>query len=141
MNSIDPSCLFCKIILGEIPGTKVYEDDNILAFLDINPVNLGHTLVVPKKHSKNIYNISDEEVSALIKIGKKIAEALQRAGIGDGVNLIMNNEKTAGQLIFHTHLHVIPRLENDGFRHWRGKGFSREEIEKTGEKIKVNLIK
>lgn len=133
------SCLFCKIIAGEVPSTKIYENEQVYAFLDINPVNLGHTLVVPKKHSENIYDISEDGTSALIHAGKKIASALKKELGADGVNLIMNNERAAGQIIFHAHLHVVPRLAADGFHHWKGKGFSKEEIEKAGDKIRPHL--
>ncbi|MEK7531320.1 MAG: HIT family protein [Patescibacteria group bacterium] len=139
MISSDPSCLFCKIIAQEVPSTKIYENESVYAFLDINPINLGHTLVVPKNHSENIHDISEEDATALMQAGKKIASALKKGLHADGVNLIMNNEKASGQIVFHAHLHIIPRLEADGFHHWRGKEFSKEEIEKAGEKIKNEI--
>ena len=115
-------CLFCKIIAhDEIPSTKVYENDSVYAFLDISPVNLGHTLVVPKKHYKNVYETPDEALAEMMSVAKKIATAIKSELKADGVNIIMNNDKTAGQIIFHSHLHVVPRYEGDGFVHWSNK--------------------
>lgn len=109
-------CIFCKIINGEIPSAKVYEDEDVYAFLDISQNTKGHTLVIPKEHSKNIYE-TDEKVAAKVfsqvpKIANAIREAFQPAGI----NILNNNEAPAGQSVFHLHLHLIPRYdETDGF--------------------------
>ena len=129
-------CLFCKIISGEIESEKIYEDEYTLAFLDINPLHPGHTLVVPKEHSRNILEISDESYRAVASTAKKIAEAIKEGLQSDGVNVHMNNESAAGQVIFHTHIHVIPRYLNDGFLPWHKTNYSKEEIELAGEKIK-----
>jgi len=112
-------CLFCKIIAGDIPSLKIYEDDSTYAFLDIHPVNLGHALVVPKRHSRNILDASEEDLAAIAASTKKIGQVLMDTG-AQGVNVIMNSEAPAGQVIFHTHCHVVPRYEGDGFTHWRG---------------------
>ena len=129
-------CLFCKIIDGEIESEKIYEDEYTFAFLDINPLHPGHTLVVPKEHSRNILEISDESYRAVASTAKKIAEAIKEGLLCDGVNVHMNNESSAGQVIFHTHVHVIPRYSNDGFLPWHKTTYSKEEIELAGEKIK-----
>ena len=134
-------CIFCKIVKGEIPSTKVYEDENTLAFLDIKPVNIGHILVIPKKHFKNIYDTPDEVLSELIKISKKISIAVKKSLGADGVNVTMNNEPASGQIIFHTHIHIIPRIEGDGFGVWHGKrDYNEDEKNEVAQKIKTATV-
>lgn len=134
------NCLFCKIIRGEIPSTKVYEDNHSFAFLDINPINPGHTLLVPKKHSENLYETSDETLRELAPVIKRLAVAVKKAVSADGINIGMNNDPAAGQLIFHAHIHIIPRHSEDGFRHWRGKrAYKDGEINQVAQKIIANL--
>ena len=129
-------CIFCKIIEGEIPSYKVYEDDEVLAFLDINPINPGHTLVVPKNHAKNLIEASEEDLLAAIKTIKKLAPAVME-GIGaKGFNLGVNNGSVAGQVVNHLHFHLMPRFENDGHHLWSGKPYSPGEAEIVAEKIK-----
>ncbi|MEK7203447.1 MAG: HIT family protein [Patescibacteria group bacterium] len=111
-------CIFCKIISGNIPSYKVYEDENVLAFLDINPVNAGHTLVIPKKHFASIENISQEDLSEVIKIVKKIGKAIKRGLKVQGYNVMMNNGFVAGQIVPHIHFHLVPRIVNDGLKLW-----------------------
>ncbi|MCK4386623.1 MAG: HIT family protein [Candidatus Pacebacteria bacterium] len=129
-------CLFCKIVAGEIPANKVYEDKNFLAFLDVNPVNQGHTLIIPKKHSRNILEIDDETFKEMMPIVKKLSEKIKTALNADGINIIINNEPAAGQIIFHTHIHIIPRFANDGLRHWPGGKYTEGEAEIIAKKIK-----
>lgn len=137
---MEKNCLFCKITRDEIPAAKVYEDDCSLAFLDINPINPGHTLLVPKKHSVNLYETSDETLRELAPIIKKLAVAVKKAVSADGINIGMNNDSAAGQLIFHAHIHIIPRHSEDGFKHWRSKRSYREgEIDLVAKKITANL--
>ena len=109
------SCVFCKIIKGELKSQKVYEDEDVIAFLDINPIHKGHTLVVSKKHYDNIYEIPDEDLKKLIVVVKKVAIALKKMG-ADGVNIVQNNDEAAGQRVFHIHFHVIPRYYGDKIR-------------------------
>lgn len=133
-------CLFCKIIAGEIPSTKVYEDENVLAILDINPVNIGHTLVIPKAHFENLYTIPDDLLSAMMLAVQKLAVAIKRAEAADGINIAMNNERAAGQLIDHAHIHIIPRHTDDGFTHWKSKrGYEPGETDMVSKKIKSGL--
>lgn len=127
-------CIFCKIIKGEIPVYKIYEDDKSFAFLDANPVNPGHILIVPKKHFKNIFDLEENTIVDIIKIAKKISIALKKAG-ADGVNITMNNEKAAGQAVFHFHTHVIPRLAGDNLPPWPTKKYKDGESKKIAEKI------
>ncbi len=131
-------CLFCKIINKEIPSTQVYEDDTVYAFLDIHPVNPGHVLIAPKKHSTNLMDIEDADMEAVIRLSKKIAQALTAQGAA-GINLEMNNGQVAGQVIPHTHLHVVPRTESDGLKHWPGKEYAPGEAEAVAEGIRKNL--
>src|SRR3989338_6667605 len=106
-------CIFCKIIRGEIPSKKVYDDKDVLAFLDINPANPGHVLVVPKKHADDITKSDDEDLAKAMKVVKNITASLKERMSAIGVNVVQNNGKHAGQLVAHTHFHVIPRYEND----------------------------
>jgi len=129
-------CIFCKIIKGEIPCSKVYEDKNVLAFLDISPVNKGHALVIPKKHYADFLDMPDEAVKQIFTAAKRIANAIMKGTGAAGFNLGMNNRKAAGQLVFHAHLHIITRFEGDGLRHWPGKKYGEGEAEETAGNIK-----
>lgn len=134
------TCLFCKIISGEIPAQKVYEDEHTLAFLDIHPINIGHTLIVPKKHFANLYETPDEVISQIAIVAKKLSIAIKDAVQSDGINIEMNNDSVAGQIIFHTHIHIIPRFQNDGFKHWHSPRDYREgEMKEVSEKIQSRL--
>jgi len=106
-------CIFCKIIAGEIPSSKVYEDEDFIAFLDIQPNNFGHTLLVPKKHFVNVYDTSEEVGSKIYPLLTKISNAVKKATGCDGINIIQNNEADAGQVVFHSHIHIIPRYKDD----------------------------
>ena len=106
-------CIFCKIVNGEIPSHKIYEDQNVLAFLDITQGTKGHTLIIPKKHVKNIYELDEETVYNVFKVVPKISTALKNAFSPIGLNLISNNDQPH-QSVFHFHIHLIPRYEDDG---------------------------
>ena len=129
------SCIFCNIIKGEIPCTKVYEDTEVFAFLDIKPVNPGHTLVIPKKHFENIHETPDELLGKMTIVAKKIADAILKLG-AKGINIGMNNGAVAGQSVFHAHMHVMPRYGKDSFSLWVGKEYDGNEREEVAEKIK-----
>ncbi len=133
------NCIFCKIIKGEIPADKIYEDENCFAFLDIKPVNLGHALLIPKRHYENLYELPDDLLSKIAPIIKKIALAVKSGVNAEGINIGMNNEGPAGQLVLHAHFHIMPRFSNDGHVHWHGKEYSKEEFSQTAEKIKEKL--
>lgn len=130
-------CIFCKIIAGEIPSFKVYEDEAVLAFLDINPVNPGHTLVVPKKHFANIEEADEEILCRIMKVVKKIGVSLKNNLGVTGYNVGVNNDPMAGQIVPHLHFHVMPRLEGDGYKLWEGKKYKDGEAEKILGKIKI----
>lgn len=134
------NCIFCKIIEKEIPAEKIYEDKNVLAFLDIKPINIGHTLVIPKKHFKNIYEIPNEDFCNLMLVVKKLSNIIKKSLKADGINIGMNNDESAGQIIFHSHIHIIPRFKKDNLKHWKGKGkYKKGEIEDILKKIKIFL--
>ena len=134
-----PDCIFCKVIRGELPSSKVYEDDRTLAFLDIHPVNPGHTLVVPKKHSADIFEIGQDEWDAVMRAVRKVSRALENALKPTGINLAMNNKSGAGQIVFHAHVHVMPRFPNDGHELWKGRPYPEGEAERVAGKIREKL--
>ncbi len=107
-------CIFCKIIAGEIPSVKVYEDDDVIAFMDISPVIHGHTLVLPKAHVPNLLEAPDDVLAKVFSVAKRIANAQMKAFHADGVNIHQTNGAAAGQSVFHLHVHVIPRYNDDG---------------------------
>lgn len=110
------NCIFCKIVTGEIPSAKIYEDENVYAFLDISQVTKGHTLVVPKVHKETIFELTPDMAGPIFESVKKVADAIQKAYSPKGLNLLNNNGKTAGQTVFHYHIHLIPRYgAEDGF--------------------------
>ena len=130
-------CIFCKIRDGEIPSDKIYEDENTLAFLDKNPINEGHTLVIPKEHYVNIIDIPEETLKQVIITVKKIAVAISKDS--EGISIAQNNKDAAGQVVDHIHFHVIPRISNDNHKLWKGKPYKEGVAEKIAEKIK-NLL-
>ncbi|MGT2712484.1 HIT family protein [Streptococcus oriscaviae] len=105
-------CIFCKIIAGEIPASKVYEDEQVLAFLDITQVTKGHTLVVPKNHYRNLLEMDGSAAATLFETVPKIARQLKDKLAAKGLNIIANNEPVAGQTVFHTHVHLLPRFDD-----------------------------
>jgi histidine triad (HIT) family protein len=132
-------CLFCKIIRGEVPSEKIYEDAQTYAFLDINPVNHGHTLVIPKTHAQDIRDISHDSFLSVMNTVWKLSSTIREALGADGINIAMNNGMHAGQLVDHVHLHIIPRFAGDGYTHWKGAPYNDGEVSQIAEKIK-NLL-
>jgi len=142
-NVIMENCIFCKIANREIPCYKIYEDDLVLAFLDINPVVSGHVLVIPKKHFESIFEADEEYLERIIVVAKKISLKMKEALGVEGVNLYQANGSIAGQTVFHFHLHVLPRTAGDSvdFFKWMGKitkNFGKEEFEETRSKLTIN---
>lgn len=135
-------CVFCKIINGEIPCVKVYEDKEVLAFLDISPVNKGHTLVIPKKHYEVITEVPQKTFTKLMAELHTIATAVVIATNAEGFNIINNNKKVASQEVPHVHFHIIPRFSDDTFGHkWPTVKYSENEIEEYRKKIEKELKK
>jgi histidine triad (HIT) family protein len=112
----DPDCLFCKLVAGEIPSLKIDEDDKTIAFMDINPWTRGHALVIPKEHSRNIYDVEPDDLAAVHITAQRLAKRMRDRLGCDGVNTLQSSEPVAMQTIFHTHVHVIPRYSDDGLR-------------------------
>ncbi|QKY68515.1 HIT family protein [Lentibacillus sp. CBA3610] len=132
-------CIFCKIIDGELPSAKVYEDEAVYAFLDISQVTKGHTLVIPKTHTKNIYETPPEVASKLFERIPTIANAIKKAYQPAGMNLLNNNEKLADQSVFHLHIHLLPRYgEDDGFSfNWQvhTDDYSQDDLQQIAKEI------
>ncbi len=134
------NCVFCKIISGDIPSYKVYEDENALAFLDIAPVNYGHTLVVTKKHFANMEEIPEEELCRLMKAVKKVGKAIKEGMSVEGYNVNENNDPVAGQIIRHIHFHIVPRHVGDRLEFWAQGEYNKGEADKIAEKIRKVLL-
>jgi histidine triad (HIT) family protein len=130
-------CIFCKIIEGVIPSTKVYEDDEFIAILDIRPVNFGHTLLIPRAHFRNLLDTPDELAEKIYPVVKKVSTAIKKGLEADGLNIIQNIEQYGGQEVFHSHIHIIPRFKDDGLKfNPRGLTYSNdEERNKIANKI------
>jgi len=134
-------CVFCRIVKGELPCAKVYEDERVIGFLDINPVNPGHTLVLPKRHYGTLFEISLDDLHACATASKKIATAVYKAVNASGLNLFQNNYPSAGQLIDHIHFHIVPRFSRDKVLNlWPGKPCPQVELVEICEKIRTELI-
>ena len=139
------ACIFCKIIEGTIPSVKIYEDEHVLAFMDIMPVTTGHVLLIPKTHRENIYDLTEEEAAQLFSVVPTIANALKDEFKPAGMNLLQNNGAHAGQAVFHFHLHFIPRYdETDGFQptfKTKESETSVEQIQEIAAEIRAKLQK
>lgn len=137
------NCIFCKIIKGEIPGVKIYEDDRILAFLDISQATKGHTLVIPKEHVENVFEVKEDTIAYLFSKVPQLAKAITSVFNAEGLNILNNNGKVAGQSVFHFHVHLIPRYGNeDGYQpvlvnHMND--YTKEDLVKIAEQIKAKL--
>jgi histidine triad (HIT) family protein len=110
---VDPDCIFCKVVAAEIPAQRVDEDEHTVAFMDLNPWTRGHALVVPRNHSRNLYDTGDEDLAHTIRAAKRLALRMRDRLGCDGVNLINSCEPAAWQTVFHLHVHVIPRYDDD----------------------------
>jgi len=137
------NCIFCKIISGEIPSVKIYEDEHVFAFMDIMPLSKGHTLLIPKTHRESVYDLQGDEAAQLFSVAPKIASAIKETFNPEGLNLLNNNGAKAGQSVFHFHLHFIPRYgETDGFgAKWitKEKEYTTERIQELAEEVKKKL--
>ncbi len=133
-------CLFCKIISGAIPSAKIYEDDEVLAFLDIKPVNPGHALVIPKAHTDRLAEMTDDAAASLMRVVPYLSKAIMKAVGAEAFNLMCNNGDLAGQTIDHVHLHIIPRFDGDGYEAWHGSGdLPQDEVSRIANAIRQNL--
>ncbi len=131
-------CIFCQIIKKQVPASIVYEDEQVMAFLSNHPVNMGHTLVVPKKHYVNLFEIPEEEAAYLFRIVKRITLAVKDTANSDAIRIVQNNGKDAGQIIFHLHVHIIPMKPSN--HSWDEHGFQTAELlEIDAEKIRLRV--
>jgi histidine triad (HIT) family protein len=111
----EADCIFCKLVRNEMPSKKIYEDEDTVAFLDINPTTPGHTLVIPKKHYENIYDIDEKTLCKTMGIVKAVSERVKTRMNAEGINVLQSNSRAAGQLVDHIHFHIIPRYKDDPF--------------------------
>jgi len=133
-------CVFCKMVAGEIPVAKVYEDEAVLAFLDIGPISDGHTLVIPKQHCTSVHGCDPGVLSAVAARLGKIAQAVVAATNADGYNVLANNGRAAGQVVEHLHFHVIPRKTGDGvINEWPSYKYKKGQIEEIAARIRGKL--
>jgi len=134
-------CIFCKIIDGEIPAVKVLDKDQVIAFMDINPASRGHMLIVPKKHVENIFEISEDDLSAVMNAVKRCAQAVRQALKAEGITVLQLNGKASDQIIPHLHVHIMPRWQNDrlSVSQWEMKEGDREELQEIARKVKEHI--
>jgi histidine triad (HIT) family protein len=133
------SCIFCRIAQKQVPANRVYEDEKVLAFLDIRPLNEGHTLVIPKAHYENIFDVPQELNAYIHGVTKQIAIAVKKATNADGISIIQQNGKAANQDIPHLHVHVIPRYEGQKMPSFSEISANREQLSQTAVKIRKHL--
>lgn len=137
MCAVDSECIFCKIVAGEIPCTKIYEDDRALAFADISPLADGHSLVIPKNHHQNLMAMDPEDLAAVHAASQKVASAMLEGLGAEGVTVMQLNGRAAGQVVFHYHVHLVPRRRGDNLRVaiWEPKSGDPEHIKQVAAKI------
>ena len=140
------SCVFCKIILGEDQASIVFEDDRVLAFMDLHPANVGHTLVVPREHWETIYDIPEKVLGEIFAVVKRVSVAVKKAVGAEGMSILQFNERAAGQSVNHFHVHVVPRFRGDAMSKFIGvmlghgfKKVERQYLNEIAEKIRENL--
>lgn len=132
------NCIFCKIAAGEIPSATLYEDEEFRVILDLGPASKGHALILPKQHYANLYELPDELAEKVIRLAKKMVIAMTKALQCDGFNVVQNNGEAAGQTVFHFHMHLIPRYNNDGVGlTWIPGTLSDEDREEILKKVKI----
>lgn len=137
---IDNDCLFCKIARGEIPCAKLYETQAVLAFLDIAPIRPGHALVIPKLHAPSLWELPDSSGGDILAALRTVGRAMAAATGATGVNVVMNNGASAGQIILHAHFHLIPRIEGDGLAPWTGTPYpDAQDMTRMAEAIRRHI--
>ena len=133
-------CVFCKIVEGKLPCYKIYEDKSFLAFLDVNPLHIGHILVITKKHFKDMFDIPKKQLSKIMSVIKKIMVGLDKTGFGEGYTLLQSNRHTGNQDIFHIHFHIIPRKKGDHCISFKKiEKPSEQQMQEIANKIKNSL--
>ena len=133
-------CVFCRIVAGQIPSTRVFEDEHTLAFMDLGQVNPGHVLVAVKKHAPNLFELDEQQAAAIARACVRVSKAIQNAFKPEGLSVYQANGKAAGQTVFHYHVHLLPRHAGDGMELvWPVKNPPREKLEDYAEKIRQQL--
>jgi len=133
-------CVFCRIVRREAPAEIVYEDDKAMAFMDINPATPGHTLIIPKEHFRNVFDVDEETAAHLMKVAVRLAPAIKKAMGADGLNILNANERAAFQSVFHFHLHLIPRWFGDGLKPpWVSRPGDPRAIKEAAQRIRNAL--
>lgn len=135
MENKNNDCVFCKIASGEIPCKKIYEDEKVIAFLDVNPVSRGHSLVIPKKHFENIFDIEEDTLKDIMYVVKTISLTLKENLNADGINIIHSSGKEAQQSVFHFHIHLVPRYKEDNLNVLSKSNYNELNFEETLKKI------
>ncbi|MDD5163798.1 MAG: HIT family protein [Candidatus ainarchaeum sp.] len=136
------SCVFCRVVKGEIPSARIFESNSVIAFLDIAPAARGHALVIPKKHFETISDVPERDLREMIVAVKNVASAVVDAAEADGFNIIQSNKQVAGQVIPHVHFHIIPRKEGDDLSfEWEHIELDKEELEALMKKVKSKIRK
>ncbi len=136
----DENCIFCKLANGDIPTNTVYEDEDFRVILDASPATKGHALILPKQHYANLYEIDEDVAARSMKLAKKLAVHMKEVLRCDGMNVLQNNEETAGQTVFHFHVHVIPRYKgakNDDIIQWTHEEFTDDEMKQILDTVKM----
>lgn len=136
----DADCIFCKIVSGDIPARKLYEDESVVSFMDVGPLSEGHVLVIPKRHYEFLHDCDADVLSKLGSVLPRIANAVIKATDADGYNVLCNNGKAAGQVVPHLHFHIIPRMKGDGvFTEWPAKQYEDGRADEVFEEIAKNI--
>ncbi len=135
-------CIFCKIVAGELPCSKVYEDSKVLAFLDISPVSTGHTLIIPKTHAENLWEIGEEDLAAVHRASKKIIRAMEEVLQPTGIACVQLNGRGVNQIVMHYHVHLIPRIQGSEplpLSNWEGKPGDQNELARVADQMAAIL--
>lgn len=134
------NCIFCKIVNGEIGSNTVYEDDYFKAIMDISPSAMGHVIILAKNHAEDIFEMTEEDLSKALIVARKVARAVKAATGCDGINILQNNGVVAGQTVFHYHIHVVPRFDDDTVKiKWEALSVEMDEISVMAEKIREHI--
>ena len=132
------NCIFCKIINGDIPSRRIYEDENFVVMMDVSPASKGHSLLLPKEHYANMFEMPEELLAEVLKVAQKVAAKMMTALNADGINILQNNGEAAGQTVFHYHMHLIPRYNGEEpMLTWEPKAYSADEM----DAIKSSILK
>lgn len=134
-------CIFCKILGGEIPSTQVYQDEYVVAIMDIRPVHLGHVLLIPRDHVEQTLDMDAPTLMHMTAAMQHVARGVVSATRADGWNLGANSGAAAGQAVFHAHWHIIPRYTGDGLKHWADEAVTHDQLTEMGGKIRAELTK